>query len=162
MMSLGVWNHDGHTSFVRFGLSDTTAYPHAARLSITRLSERAVDRMVASGEWAGLLPGVYALRGCPATFMRQAVAAYKWAGSGALMSHATSARNDVARSRQSAHDRNTEVADPKVKSVSRARQLIFLVKTWPGEYPFRRLPSKGGCECGRNLPWHSSRYCRRQ
>lgn len=56
------------------------------------LSKRTVDRILASGEWIGLLPGVYALRGSPATFMRRVVAAYTWAGAGALMSHSTSAK----------------------------------------------------------------------
>ena len=56
------------------------------------LSMRAVDRMLASGEWVRLLPGVYALRGSPATFMRRVAAAYKWAGAGALISHSSSAK----------------------------------------------------------------------
>lgn len=56
------------------------------------LSKRAVDRLVASGEWIRLLPGVYALRGSPATFMRRVAAAYKWAGAGALISHSSSAK----------------------------------------------------------------------
>lgn len=56
------------------------------------MSSRAIDRRLQSGEWSRLLPGVYALRGFPATFMRRVVAAYKWAGHGALMSHSTSAR----------------------------------------------------------------------
>ena len=55
------------------------------------MSPRAIDRRLESGEWSRLLPGVYALRGSPATFMRRVVAAYKWAGEGALMSHSTSA-----------------------------------------------------------------------
>ena len=56
------------------------------------MSKRAVDRMLASGEWIRLLPGVYALRGSPATFMRRVAAAYKWAGAGALISHSSSAK----------------------------------------------------------------------
>lgn len=56
------------------------------------LSTRSVDRLLASGEWIKLLPGIYALRGSPATFMRRVVAANKWAGVGALMSHSTSAK----------------------------------------------------------------------
>ncbi|CAN5531626.1 DUF559 domain-containing protein [soil metagenome] len=56
------------------------------------MSSRAIDRRLQSGEWSRLLPSVYALRGSPVTFMRRIVAAYKWAGDGALMSHSTSAR----------------------------------------------------------------------
>ena len=56
------------------------------------LSARAVDRKLASGEWIRLLPQVYAIRGSSATFMRRVVAAYKWAGDGALISHSTSGR----------------------------------------------------------------------
>jgi Protein of unknown function (DUF559) len=56
------------------------------------MSSRAIDRRLQSGDWSRLLPGVYALRGSPVTFMRRVVAAYKWAGEGALMSHSTSAR----------------------------------------------------------------------
>lgn len=56
------------------------------------LSARAVDRKLASGEWIRLLPQVYAIRGSSATFMRWVVAAYKWAGDGALISHSTSGR----------------------------------------------------------------------
>ena len=56
------------------------------------MSCRAIDRRLQSGEWSRLLPGVYALRGSPATFMRRVLAAYKWAGEGALMSHSTSGR----------------------------------------------------------------------
>ena len=55
------------------------------------MSSRAIDRRLQSGEWSRLLPGVYALRGSPATFMRRVISAYKWAGDGALMSHSTSA-----------------------------------------------------------------------
>jgi REase_MTES_1575 len=56
------------------------------------LGKRALHRKLESGEWIRLLPCVYALRGTPATFMRRVVAAYKWAGDQALMSHTTSAR----------------------------------------------------------------------
>jgi hypothetical protein len=58
----------------------------------TGLSMRAIDRVLGSGEWLRLLPGVYALRGSPATFMRRVAAAYKWAGPGALISHSSSAK----------------------------------------------------------------------
>jgi hypothetical protein len=58
----------------------------------TGLSTRAIDRVLGSGEWLRLLPGVYALRGSPATFMRRVAAAYKWAGPGALISHSSSAK----------------------------------------------------------------------
>ncbi|MGH2703256.1 MAG: endonuclease domain-containing protein, partial [Actinomycetota bacterium] len=50
----------------------------------------AIDRRLEPEEWVVLLPGTYALTGTPATFMRRAVAAYQWAGSGALLSHDTS------------------------------------------------------------------------
>lgn len=58
----------------------------------TGLNKRAIDRILESGEWIRLLPGVYAIRGCPVTFMRRVVGAYKWAGDGALLSHSTSAK----------------------------------------------------------------------
>ena len=58
----------------------------------TGLSMRAIDRVLESGEWLRLLPGLYALRGSPATFMRRVGAAYKWAGPGALVSHSSSAK----------------------------------------------------------------------
>jgi REase_MTES_1575 len=58
----------------------------------TGLSMRAIYRVLESGEWLRLLPGVYALRGSPATFMRRVGAAYKWVGPGALISHSSSAR----------------------------------------------------------------------
>lgn len=54
------------------------------------MSSSAVDRRVYSGEWLRLLPGTYALRGSPASFMRRATAAYLWAGEGALLSHDSS------------------------------------------------------------------------
>jgi len=54
------------------------------------MSSSAVDRRVHSGEWLRLLPGTYALRGSPASFMRRATAAYLWAGEGALLSHDSS------------------------------------------------------------------------
>jgi very-short-patch-repair endonuclease len=55
------------------------------------LSSRAIERMVASGELTRILPGVYALEGSRPSYMRRVVAAYKWAGPGAVMSHTTSA-----------------------------------------------------------------------
>jgi very-short-patch-repair endonuclease len=55
------------------------------------LSSRAIERMVASGELTKMLPGVYVLHGSPPSYMRRVVAAYKWAGPGAIMSHTTSA-----------------------------------------------------------------------
>lgn len=54
------------------------------------MSSSAIDRRVHSGEWLRLLPGTYALRGSPASFMRRATAGYLWAGKGALLSHDTS------------------------------------------------------------------------
>ena len=54
------------------------------------MSASAIDRRMHSGEWLRLLPGTYALRGSPASFMRRATAAYLWAGKGTLLSHDTS------------------------------------------------------------------------
>jgi hypothetical protein len=56
------------------------------------MSKAAIGRRLMSGEWIQLLPRTFALSGSPATFMRKVVAAYFWAGEGALVSHGTSAR----------------------------------------------------------------------
>jgi very-short-patch-repair endonuclease len=61
----------------------------ALELGMTRA---AIGRRLTSGEWIHLLPQTFALRGSPATFMRKVVAAYYWAGEGALISHRTSGR----------------------------------------------------------------------
>ena len=56
------------------------------------MSKGAIGRKLATGEWIQLLPQTFALRGSPPTFMRRVVAAYFWAGEGALVSHGTSGR----------------------------------------------------------------------
>jgi hypothetical protein len=56
------------------------------------MSKAAIGRKLATGEWIQLLPQTFALRGSPPTFMRRVVAAYFWAGEGALVSHGTSGR----------------------------------------------------------------------
>ena len=56
------------------------------------MSKGAIGRRLASGEWIHLLPRTFALRGSQSTFMRRVVAAYFWAGEGALISHGTSGR----------------------------------------------------------------------
>jgi hypothetical protein len=63
---------------------------HRAQAVALGMSASAIDRRAHSGEWMRLLPGTYALRGSPPSFMRRAVAAYLWAGEGALLSHSTS------------------------------------------------------------------------
>jgi hypothetical protein len=63
---------------------------HRAQAVALGMSASAIDRRVHSGEWMRLLPGTYALRGSTPSFMRRAIAAYFWAGEGALLSHSTS------------------------------------------------------------------------
>ncbi len=93
------------------------------------MSSAAIGRRLASGEWIHLLPQTFVLRGHPATFMRKVLAAYFWAGEGALISHGTSGRLfDL----EGIDSRGIEISTPR-----RLRSGNVIVHTRPTE----ELPS---------------------
>lgn len=96
------------------------------------MSGAAIGRRLTSGEWIHLLPQTFALRGSPATFMRKVVAAYYWAGEGALISHGTSGRLFEL---DGLKKRMIEVSTPR-----RLRSDRVIVHTRATEcYPSRRI-----------------------
>jgi very-short-patch-repair endonuclease len=60
----------------------------AARFGI---SPSAITRRTQSGEWTRVLPGVYRVTAAPVGLRQTTLAATRWAGDGALVSHATAA-----------------------------------------------------------------------
>lgn len=57
-----------------------------------RLSERTIRRRVEKRRWERVLPGVYVIRGAPATWEQRLFAAVLWAGEGAAVSGLSAAR----------------------------------------------------------------------
>lgn len=56
------------------------------------LSDRSVDRRLATGEWVRVLPAVFRLASMGTTWQQMPIAAWIWGGEGAVISHRAAAR----------------------------------------------------------------------
>jgi predicted transcriptional regulator of viral defense system/very-short-patch-repair endonuclease len=75
----------------RIGVARQFGVFSPAQAAAHGVNSNRLRRMLAAGEIARMLPGVYRLNGAPRSFLQEVTAASKWAGEGSAVSHRTAA-----------------------------------------------------------------------